>query len=271
MTGKAAQTPLKSLQYISVELDSGAEWWERKTNTLVDKASPAATELQQNTGRGACPGFCKQCVSSVTVTHISNEQGRRSQRAWSVEIFPAARACLRGFRLAHSSEESISRETVLFFTQAEGTQVNSLSAKERNAAETLFEDIWSWEAEGHKPLTGRPSTTAGGIKSVMPDIHTSSVSISLPLSQLQHWAQHNPPFPTVLVSGSMEELLVQGVSRSWGIQPPTANRTGWWEPIILYSHTDSQHRCPRSANCTKAIALPSLRELQTRTGYLRER
>lgn len=107
MTGKAAQILLKSPQLISVKLDSGVEWCETKTNTLIDKASPAVTELQQSTGGGACPGFCKQRVSSVTVTHIRDEQGRRSQRAWSVEISPAARVCLKGFGLAHSSEESL--------------------------------------------------------------------------------------------------------------------------------------------------------------------
>lgn len=87
--------------------------------------------------------------------------------------------------------------------------MNSLSAKERNAAETLFKDIWSWEAKGHKPLAGSPSATAGGITSVRSDIPSSFVSISLLLSQLQRWAQHNPPFPTLLVSGSTVTELQQ--------------------------------------------------------------
>ena len=74
----------------------------------------------------------------------------------------------------------------------------------------------------------------------MPDIPTSFVSISLTLSQLQRWAHRNPPFPTVLVSGSMEELLVQGVAvQIPSSQPVAANGTGWWEPAILYSYTDS--------------------------------
>jgi len=60
------------------------------------------------------------------------------------------------------------------------------------------------------------------------------------LSQLQHWAHHNPPFPIVLVSGSMEELLVRGAAvQVLGSQPASASGTGWWEPAILYSYTDS--------------------------------
>lgn len=131
----------------------------------------------------------------------------------------------------------------------------------------LFKDRWSWEAKRHKPLAGSPSTTAGGIKSVMPDIPTGFISISLMLSQLQRWAHCNPPFPTVLVSGSVKELLVQGAAvQILDRQPVPANGTGWWEPAILYSYTDSQHGCPHSGNCMRAIALPSFRQLQTRTG-----
>lgn len=76
----------------------------------------------------------------------------------------------------------------------------------------------------------------------MPDIPTGLISISLTLSQLQLWVHRSPPFPSVLVSGSMEELLDEGVAvQILGSQPVAANGTGWWDPAILYSYTDSQH------------------------------
>lgn len=133
-TGKEASIPLKSLQSVSVNQDSEFQWRGRKMKTLIDKPSPAVksfSEAQEEEHAKASAN--SPCALSLSAP-IRDERGRSSQRSWSVEIFPAARACLRGFGLAYGSEESLHFQGNWPFFSLR--RVNSLSAKEINTAQT---------------------------------------------------------------------------------------------------------------------------------------
>lgn len=95
------------------------------------------------------------------------------------------------------------------------------------------------------------------MKSVMPDIPTSFISITLLLPQLQLQTHCSTLLPTA--QAWWRSHLCREQPRT------TARTTDHGSVLLCFFYVHSLYRCPHLGNCIKPTALLSFRELQANT------